>query len=176
MYKVTQKLQFYTFFYPLNVFIPSSCSQQCNRLTIFWLAEKNDLKTPIKRSKIKLLYLLAPSLFLLNRANCSACADKFPTCCGGCYFFGWSKAIEYILRIGCRIVAKFNTHILCSMHTFYIQYTHFIFNTLILYSIHTFYIQYTHFIFNTHIEYFRCCIEYLTRLLNVFAKILNIFR
>ena len=81
MYKVTQKLQFYTFFYPLNVLIPSSCSQQCNGLTIFWLAEKTRLKTPIKRSKIKLLYLLAPSLFLLNRANCSACADKFPTCC-----------------------------------------------------------------------------------------------
>jgi hypothetical protein len=40
MYKVMQKLQFYTFFYPLNVLIPSSCSQQCNRLTIFWLAEK----------------------------------------------------------------------------------------------------------------------------------------
>ena len=80
MYEVTQKLQFYTFFYPLNVLIPSSCSQQCNGLTIFWLAEKTRLKTPIKRSKIKLLYLLAPSLFLLNRANCSACADKFPTC------------------------------------------------------------------------------------------------
>ena len=42
--------------------------------------------------------------------------------------------------------------------------------------LHTIYIQYTHFIFNTHIEYFRCCIEYLTRLLNVFAKILNTFR
>jgi hypothetical protein len=80
MYEVTQKLQFYTFFYPLNVLIPSSCSQQCNGLTIFWLAEKTRLKTPIKRSKIKLLYLLAPSLFLLNRAHCSACADKFPTC------------------------------------------------------------------------------------------------
>ena len=80
MYEVTQKLQFYTFFYPLNVLIPSLGSQQCNGLTIFWLAEKTRLKTPIKRSKIKLLYLLAPSLFLLNRANCSACADKFPTC------------------------------------------------------------------------------------------------
>ena len=80
MYEVTQKLQFYTYFYPLKVLIPSSCSQQCNGLTIFWLAEKTRLKTPIKRSKIKLLYLLAPSLFLLNRANCSACADKFPTC------------------------------------------------------------------------------------------------
>ena len=81
MCEVTQKLQFYTFFYPLNVLIPSLCSQQCNGLAIFWLAEKTRLKTPIKRSKIKLLYLLAPSLFLLNRANCSACADKFPTCC-----------------------------------------------------------------------------------------------
>ena len=83
MYEVTQKLQFYTFFYPLNVHIPSSCSQQCNGLTIFWLAEKTRLKTPIKRSKIELLYLLAPSLFLLNRAKCSACADKFPTCSSG---------------------------------------------------------------------------------------------
>jgi hypothetical protein len=81
MYEVTQKFQFYTFFYPLNVLIPSSYSQQCNGLIIFWLAKKTRLKTPIKRSKIKLLYLLAPSLFLLNRANCSACADKFPTCC-----------------------------------------------------------------------------------------------
>ena len=86
MYKVTQKLQFYTFFYPLNVLIPSSPSQQCNRLTIFWLAEKTRLKTPIKRSKIKLLYLLAPSLFLLNRANCSACVDKFPTCSAALFF------------------------------------------------------------------------------------------
>jgi hypothetical protein len=59
MYEVTQKLQFYTFFYPLNVLIPSSCSQQCNGLTIFWLAEKTRLETPIKRSKIKLLYLPA---------------------------------------------------------------------------------------------------------------------
>ena len=64
----------------MNVLIPSSPSQQCNGLTIFWLAEKNETKTQIKRSKIKLLYLLAPSLFLLNRAKCSACADKFPTC------------------------------------------------------------------------------------------------
>ena len=31
--------------------------------------------------------------------------------------YRWSKAIEYFLRIGCRIVAKFNTHILCSIHT-----------------------------------------------------------
>jgi hypothetical protein len=87
MYEVTQKLQFYTFFYPLNVLMHSSCSQQCNGLTIFWLAEKTRLKTPIKRSKIKLLYLLAPSLFLLNRANYSACADKFPTCSPAVYRF-----------------------------------------------------------------------------------------
>jgi hypothetical protein len=89
MYEVTQKLQFYTFFYPLNVLIPSSYSQQCNGLTIFWLAEKTRQKTPIKRSKIKLLYLLAPSLFLFNRAKCSACENKFPTCClGGLCLFG----------------------------------------------------------------------------------------
>ena len=36
----------------------------------------------------------------------------------------------------------FNTHILYSIHTFYIQYTHFIFNTLLEYSINPFYIQY----------------------------------
>ena len=64
----------------MNVLIPSSPSQQCNGLTIFWLSKKNEAKTQIKRSKIKLLYLLASSLFLLNRAKCSACADKFPTC------------------------------------------------------------------------------------------------
>jgi hypothetical protein len=46
----------------------------------FLVSRKNDTKTQIKCSKIKLLYLLAPSLFLLNRAKCSACADKFPTC------------------------------------------------------------------------------------------------
>ena len=43
---------------------------------------------------------------------------------------------------GCRIVAKFNTHNLYSIRTFYIQYTHFIFNTLLEYSINPFYIQY----------------------------------
>jgi hypothetical protein len=41
------------------------------------------------------------------------------------------------LLYGCRIVAKFNTHNLYSIRTFYIQYTHFIFNTHILYSIHS---------------------------------------
>jgi hypothetical protein len=46
----------------------------------FLVSKKNEAKTQIKRSKIKLLYLLAPSLFRLNRAKCSACADKFPTC------------------------------------------------------------------------------------------------
>ena len=78
MYEVTQKLQFYTFFYPLNVLIPSSCSQQCNGLTIFWLAEKTRLKTPIKRSKIKLLYLLAPSLFLLTAQIVAHAQTNFP--------------------------------------------------------------------------------------------------
>ena len=81
MYEVTQKLQFYTFFYPLNVlihtFLVFPTMQWINN---FLVSRKNNLKTPIKRSKIKLLYLLAPSLYLLNRANCSACADKFPTC------------------------------------------------------------------------------------------------
>jgi hypothetical protein len=97
MYNVTQKLQFYTFFYPLNVLIPSSPSQQCNRLTIFWLAEKTRLKTPIKRPKIKLLYLLAPSLFLLNRANCSACVDKFPTCSWNRpTFMKWTADLQWI--------------------------------------------------------------------------------
>ena len=66
------------------------------------------------------------------------------------------------LRYGCRIVAKFNKHNLYSIHTFYIQYTHFIFNTLILYSIHSFYIQYTHFIFNNYRNIF-----------NSFAKTFN---
>jgi hypothetical protein len=63
---------------------------------------------------------------------------------------------------GCRIVAKFNKHNLYSIHTFYIQYTHFIFNTHILYSIHSFYIQYTHFIFNNYRNIF-----------NSFAKTFN---
>jgi hypothetical protein len=35
----------------------------------FLVSRKNETKTQIKRSKIKLLYLLAPSLFLLNRAK-----------------------------------------------------------------------------------------------------------
>ena len=46
----------------------------------FLVSKKNEAKTQIKRSKIKLLYLLAPCLFLLNRGKCSAYEDKFPTC------------------------------------------------------------------------------------------------
>jgi hypothetical protein len=42
----------------------------------FFVRRKNETKTQIKRSKIKLLYLLAPSPVLLNRANYSAYADK----------------------------------------------------------------------------------------------------
>jgi hypothetical protein len=69
-------------------------------------------------SKIKLLYLLAPSLFLLNRANCSACVDKFPTCwnrweiccrwsidCGRqrkfCFkLLKWAKTSFWVSRLG----------------------------------------------------------------------------
>ena len=52
---------------------------------------------------------------------------------------GGQIAIEWLksegVNYGCRIVAKFNTHILYSIHTFYIQYTLRIFNK-------PFYIQY----------------------------------
>ena len=79
MYKVTQKLPFYTFlaFERCHTLLAFQTMQQINN---FLVSRKNETKTQIKRSKIKLLYLLAPSLFLLNRAKCSACADKFPTC------------------------------------------------------------------------------------------------
>ena len=53
----------------------------------FLVGRKNKTKTQIKRSKIKLQYLLAPSV--LNRAKCSACADKFPTCFTRLYRLAW---------------------------------------------------------------------------------------
>jgi hypothetical protein len=94
----------------VNVRIPSSPSQQCNRLTIFWLAEKTRLKTPIKRSKIKLLYLLAPSLFLLNRANCSACVDKFPTRCFS-LFSSWEICYCYAEKLLAHVIFYKNSKI-----------------------------------------------------------------
>jgi hypothetical protein len=82
MYKITQKLQLYTFLASerSRTFLAFPIMPKIN---IFLVSRKNETKNADKRSKVKLLYLLAPSFFLLNRANCSACADKFSTCCTG---------------------------------------------------------------------------------------------
>jgi hypothetical protein len=75
---------------------------------------------------------------------------------------------------GCRIVAKFNTHNLYSIRTFYIQYTHFIFNTLLEYSINRFIFNIYRNIFNIFAKTFNNLVKYSIQHLKYSMCVLNI--